>query len=227
MRIPRSAPDALPAASRDRHHLRAHRFAPSILGLLLAAFTLPVAAADTITAIEITGNRTVEASSLRGNLALKVGSPYDAAKADQSIKALYATGLFPDVRIDRRGSIVHVTVVESPVVARVELEGNAAIDKSKLQEQIQLKPGTRYTASKAHADAVRIREAYRRLGRIATTVEPKVTSLVDEARGRRLRRERGGGHQDRQHLTSSATASSRRVSCATSLPQVSQAGSTS
>ena len=116
---------------------------------------------------------------MRGNLALKVGSPYNAAMADQSIKALYATGLFHDVRIDQRGSIVHVTVVESPVVARVELEGNAAIDKSKLQEQIQLKPGTRYTVSKAHADAVRIREAYRRLGRIATTVEPKVTSLVD------------------------------------------------
>ncbi len=181
MRIPRSAPDALPAVSRgrDRHHLRAYRLAPSILGLLLAPFTLPAAAADTITAIEITGNRTVEASSLRGNLALKVGSPYDAAMADQSIKALYATGLFHDVRIDQRDSIVHVTVVESPVVTRVEFEGNAAIDKSKLQEQIQLKPGTRYTASKAHTDAVRIREAYRRLGRIATTIEPKVTTLVD------------------------------------------------
>lgn len=164
--------------ARERHRFRAHRVAPSILGLL-AAFTLPATAADTITAIEITGNRTVEASVLQGNLALAVGSPYDGAKADQSIKALYATGLFHDVRIDRRGPIVHITVVESPVAARVELEGNAAIDKGKLQEQIQLKPGTRYTAAKTHADAVRIREAYRRLGRIATIVEPKVTTLAD------------------------------------------------
>jgi outer membrane protein insertion porin family len=178
MRIPRSKPAALPAASRDHHHLRAQHVALAALGLLLT-FTLPAASADTITAIEITGNRTVEASALRENLALTVGSPYDSAKADQSIKALFATGLLHDVRIDQRGSIVHVTVVERPVVARVELEGNAAIEKSKLQEQIQLKPGTRYTASKVHADGVRIREAYRRLGRIATTVEPKVTSLVD------------------------------------------------
>jgi outer membrane protein insertion porin family len=183
-----SAPDAPPPAwlGRARHRRRAHRFASAILGLLLAllaalsvVFTLPAAAADAITAIEITGNRTVEASAVQGNLALAVGSPYDAAKADQSIKALHATGLFNDVRIDRRGSIVHVTVVENPVVGRVELEGNAAIDKSKLEEQIQLKPRMRYTTSKAHADAVRIREIYRRQGRLATTVEPKVTKLAD------------------------------------------------
>ena len=96
--------------------------------------------ADAIAAIEITGNRTVEAEAVRSHLKLALGSPYDAAKADQSIKALFATGLFADVSIERRGSTIVVKVVENPIVTRVYLEGNAAIDKAKLEEQIELKP---------------------------------------------------------------------------------------
>ena len=55
--------------------------------------------------------------------------------------------------IDRRGTTLVVKVAENPIVASVYLEGNAAIDKAKLQEQIELKPRARYTAAKAHADA--------------------------------------------------------------------------
>ena len=151
----------------------------SLLGMTLTVLTPPASAADTITAIDVTGNRTVDASAVRANLALATGSRYDGAKADQSIKALYATGLFHDVRIERHGSTVRVTVSENPIVARVELEGKISIDKKKLQETIQLAARARYTASKAHADTVRIRDAYRRLGRLATTVEPKVKTLAD------------------------------------------------
>src|SRR5262249_20575645 len=68
---------------------------------------------------------------------------------------------------------------ETPIVASVSLEGNAAVDKAKLEEHLQLKPRARYTDAKGHADAVRLREQYRRLGRLATTVEPSVTYLAD------------------------------------------------
>ena len=147
--------------------------------LLLAAGASPLQAAETITAIEFTGNRTVEADTMRGQLKFARGEGYDPAKVDQSIKALFATGLFSDVRIERRGTTVMVKVVENPVVSRVYLEGNSALDKVKLEEQVQLKPRARYTASKAHADAVRLREHYKRLGRLATTVESKVVPQAD------------------------------------------------
>ena len=64
-------------------------------------------------------------------------------------------------------------------MARVYVEGNAAVDKVKLEEQIQLKPRARYTAAKGHADALRLREHYRRLGRLATEVEPSVIYQSD------------------------------------------------
>src|SRR5205085_12500645 len=116
--------------------------------LLLAATWSPLQASDTITAIEIAGNRTVAADAVRSHLKLAQGSPYDAAKADQSIKALFATGLFAKVSIERRGTSLVVKVSENPIVARVYVEGNAAVDKVKLEEQIQLKPRARYTAAK-------------------------------------------------------------------------------
>src|SRR5690349_13856049 len=162
-----SVPAVLPPAARlhgPSHpwHPASARMLAALLGLLwaaLATMTLPAAAADTITAIEVAGNRTVDAGVVRANLALAVGSPYDGAKADQSIKALYGTGLFHDVRIERHGTKLHVTVSENPIVARVELEGKISIDKNKLQEAMQLKARARYTASKAHADAIHIRDA--------------------------------------------------------------------
>src|SRR5262245_64925205 len=126
-------------------------------------------AAEAITAIEIAGNRSVEPDTIRSRLQLAVGSPYDPAKVDQSIKALFATGIFSDVRIERRGTTVYVRVVENPMVSAVTFEGHRAIDKPKLEPLVHLKPRARYTAAKAHADAVRLREHYRRQGRLATT----------------------------------------------------------
>ena len=72
--------------------------------LLFGLHSSRLEAADTITAIEITGNRTVGADAVRSHLKLAQGSAYDAAKADQSIKALFATGLFAKVSIERRGT---------------------------------------------------------------------------------------------------------------------------
>jgi outer membrane protein insertion porin family len=160
-----------------RNALRVLIFAFAAVLFVLAA--APLEAAETITAIEIVGNRTVAADAVRAHVKLVQGNPYDAAKADQSIKALFATGLFAHVSIERRGTSVVVKVAENPIVEHVYLEGNAAVDKAKLEEQIQLKPRARYTAAKGHADALRLREHYRRLGRLATAVEPSVTYQSD------------------------------------------------
>ena len=147
--------------------------------LLFGALALPLYAADTITGIEIRGNRTVDADLVRSHVKLARGEPYDAAKVSQSIKALFATGLFAHVTIERHGASLLVTVAENPIVSGVLLEGNAAIDKAKLEEQVQLKPRARYTDAKGHADALRLRELYRRLGRLTTTIEPSVTYQSD------------------------------------------------
>src|SRR5262245_65806724 len=95
------------------------------------------------------------------------------------MKALFATGQFADVRIDRKGSKLIISVKENPVIASIAFQGNANADKSRLEPLIALKARARYTAAKAHADALKIRDFYRSQGRLATEAEAKPTTRPD------------------------------------------------
>ncbi len=111
---------------------------------------------------------------MRSYLQFSVGDPYSAAKVDGSIKALFATGLFADVSIQPKGSTVVVTLKENPVIAQVAFEGNSEVDTATLAGEVQLKPRSVFTRAKAQADVQRILDVYRRQGRFAASVEPKI-----------------------------------------------------
>jgi outer membrane protein insertion porin family len=130
-----------------------------------------------IKSIRVEGNRRVEPETVRTYLRFNVGDAYDPAKVDQSIKSLFSTGLFSDVRIDREGAGVVVTVVENPVVNQVAFEGNREVDKATLTAEVQLKPRSVFTRAKAQADVQRILDIYRRQGRFAASVDPKIIEL--------------------------------------------------
>jgi outer membrane protein insertion porin family len=127
--------------------------------------------------IQVVGNRRVEPETVRSYLKFSVGDAYDAAKVDQSLRSLFATGLFSDVRIDRQGATVVVTVAENPVINQIAFEGAKDVEKSTLQSEIQLKPRAVFTRAKVQADVQRILDVYRRQGRFAATVEPKIIEL--------------------------------------------------
>jgi outer membrane protein insertion porin family len=127
--------------------------------------------------IRVAGNRRVEPETVRSYLRFSVGDAYDPAKVDQSIKALFATGLFSDVRIDRDGAGVLITVQENPVINQVAFEGNSEVEKAALEAEVQLKPRSVFTRARVQADVQRILDVYRRQGRFAASVEPKVIEL--------------------------------------------------
>jgi outer membrane protein insertion porin family len=136
-----------------------------------------LAQASIVRDIQVAGNRRVEPETVRSYLQFTVGDAYDAGKVDRSLKALFATGLFADVRIDRQGSTVVVTVAENPIVNQVAFEGNSEVDTTTLQNEVQLKPRSVFTRARAQADVQRILDVYRRQGRFAARVEPKLIEL--------------------------------------------------
>lgn len=136
-----------------------------------------VASAQAIRDIRVVGNQRLTAETVRSYLQFSAGDAYDAGKVDRSLKALFGTGLFADVRIDRESNGVVVTVVENPVVAQVAFEGNSELDKDTLMAEVQLKPRTVYTRSRALSDVQRILDVYRRRGLYAASVEPKLIEL--------------------------------------------------
>lgn len=130
-----------------------------------------------ISAIQIQGNVRSEAETIRSYLQLKPGEPFDAAAADRSLKALFATGLFSDVSIEMQGSTLVVKVAENPIINRVAFEGNRKIEDDKLRDEVQSKPRQVFTRARVQSDVERILTIYRRSGRYNATVEPKIIQL--------------------------------------------------
>ncbi|MGB6086179.1 outer membrane protein assembly factor BamA, partial [Parvibaculum sp.] len=130
-----------------------------------------------ISEIDIRGNQRIEDGTIRSDMELSVGSPYDPQLADQSIKQLFATGLFADISMSLDGSRLIVSVVENPIINRVAFEGNSAISDEDLKNEVQLQPRVVYTRAKVQSDVTRMIELYRRGGRFSATVDPKIIQL--------------------------------------------------
>lgn len=132
---------------------------------------------QTIRDIVVEGNQRIEVSTIQNYLTLQPGTAYSSSEADQSLKALFATGLFSDVNLRLQGNTLIVRVIENPVVNRILLEGNRRIQADQIRNELQLKARQVYTRAKVQADTQRIQQIYRRSGRFAATVEPKVIQL--------------------------------------------------
>lgn len=132
---------------------------------------------DIVQEIRIEGTERVDPDTVKSYLQVQPGEAYDAQKLDASLKALYATGLFSDVTMQRQGSALIVHVVENPVINRIQFEGNTKLTDDNLNQEVQLRPRLVFTREKVQADVVRILELYRRAGHFAATVQPKVIEL--------------------------------------------------
>jgi len=119
----------------------------------------------------------VEPETVRSYLTFSTGDAYDPAKVDESLKALFATGLFQDVRIRREGSTIVIVLMESPIVSRVAFEGNREVEDDTLAAEVQLKARAVYTRARVQADVQRILDVYRRQGLYAAQVDPKIINL--------------------------------------------------
>ena len=127
--------------------------------------------------INIVGNQRIEESTVLSYMVLKEGQAYTQAQVDQSLKTLYATGLFADVQIQQASGVVTVKVVENPIINRIAFDGNSKVSQKTLDEEVQLKPRMVFSRAKVQADVQRILEIYRRSGRFAAQVEPKTVQL--------------------------------------------------
>jgi outer membrane protein insertion porin family len=132
---------------------------------------------DEIKSITVVGTQRLEGDTVRSYIRLRTGQLWTQASADQALKDLYATELFADVAVRNNSGAVVIEVRENPVVNRIILEGNKRIKNDKIEPEIKLAPRQIYSRSKVRADVARIVELYKRQGRFAAVVEPKLVQL--------------------------------------------------
>ena len=148
----------------------------------LMMFAMPVAAmlvsspavAQTVSSIEVEGNRRVEVETIRSYFKPGPGGRFDQASIDDGLKALIETGLFQDVRISQPGGHLMVSVVENAVIGRIAFEGNKKIKDEQLSAEIQSKPRGTFSRPMVQSDAQRIAEVYRHSGRYDVHVTPEI-----------------------------------------------------
>jgi len=148
------------------------------VGALDSAWRPAMAQSSTIiNTIRVEGSQRIEPETVRSYMLVAPGDVYDPAIVDQSLKRLFATGLFADVTIRLEGQTVIVSLRENPIINRIAFEGNDKLDNAELGEEMKLRPRVVFTRAKVQADVQRLVELYRRSGRFAATVEPKIVEL--------------------------------------------------
>ena len=88
----------------------------------------------TVRDIRLVGVQRVEPGTVFGYLPVKVGERLDDQRASQAVRALYATGLFNDVRLEVENDVLVVYLEERPSIASVEISGAKDISTENLQK---------------------------------------------------------------------------------------------
>ena len=151
----------------------------AIMASLLVMVMQPVYAQEkfTISEIVVEGNQRVSNETVFAYLPVEVGDELSENRFSNLIKALYDTELFEDVAIERSDSVVRITVVENPIINRVNIEGNDVLSDERLLEELDIQPRRVYTKRIALNATETLLKIYELSGRFAARVEPKIIRL--------------------------------------------------
>ncbi|AKI00831.1 outer membrane protein assembly complex, YaeT protein [Hoeflea sp. IMCC20628] len=136
-----------------------------------------IAEASVISRIDVRGNSRVDASTVRGNLTISPGSSFNNNDIDESVKRLFATGLFSDVQISVSGSTLIVTVSENQIINQVVFNGNKKLKDVALSQVVQSRQLGAYNDLLLQADVQAIKDAYSAIGRSDAVVTTRLVPV--------------------------------------------------
>ena len=146
-------------------------------GALTSGTFISAAQAAVVSNIDVRGNQRIDDEIVASYLTIKPGQSFNDFDIDDSVKALFATGLFGDVSIFQQGSTLVVDVEENGTVNKVFFEGNKRLKDDVLTNVARLRAQGIYSDEQAANDAERIKIAYSRVGRQDAEVTYEVLPL--------------------------------------------------
>lgn len=152
----------------------------AVMAALAAAPALAQAEAFVISDIEIEGLERVTAGSALALLPIQVGDSFDEANSPELIRELFATGLFDDVRVARRGDVLVLVVNERPAINDIRFSGNRTINDESLERALQgvgLRRGRVFDREVLARIEGEIRQQYFSRGRYNARIDVEVVEL--------------------------------------------------
>ncbi|EDT10005.1 surface antigen variable number repeat protein [Paraburkholderia graminis C4D1M] len=152
----------------------------SFAGITLASSPAHSAEPFVVQDIRIEGLQRIEVGTLFAYLPIKQGEPFTDDKASESIRALYATGFFNDVRISTEGNVVTVHVQERPAVGTIDFAGIHEFDKENLTKALRavgLSQGRSYDKALVDKAEQELKRQYLTRGYYAAEVTTTITPI--------------------------------------------------
>src|SRR5215207_6252587 len=137
----------------------------TVSALVAMAFVANAWAVDpfTVRDIRVEGLQRVEPGTVFASLPFRIGDLYNDEKGAAAIRALFALGLFKDVRLETNGDVLVVIVEERPTIADIEFAGLKEFDKDALRKalrEIGLNEGRPYDQSLADRAEQELKRQY-------------------------------------------------------------------
>ncbi|WP_417258769.1 outer membrane protein assembly factor BamA [Celeribacter sp.] len=155
-------------------------FALSLTALTLTttAYTVfpsaVVAQSYAFSSVSIDGNTRVGADTILSYAGIARGEQISAAALNDAYQRIVGSGLFESVEMIPQGNRLVIKVTEFPIVSRINIEGNRALDDAALASLIQTRERRVFSPSTVEADAAAITEAYAAKGQLVATVTPQI-----------------------------------------------------
>lgn len=136
--------------------------------------------------IRISGLRSAEPGMIFSYVPARVGSTFTQEMATDSLRRLYATGLFNDVKITTQGNVVNIAVEERPTIASMTFEGMNAFkseDVVKSLADLGFGEGRAYDPASMDKATTAIRNQYVAKGNYSVDVKHTLTPLPNNRVG--------------------------------------------
>lgn len=146
---------------------------------IIGAIATASANAATVSRIDVSGNRRMDAESIRILSDVKVGDRVGETRANEIAKKLQESGYFSKINVRMSGNTLKIDIVEAPIVNMITVEGNDEISTEDLKKEVRLKERASYDESVIGADVQRMLVIYQRKGFFGTKIEPKKITLSD------------------------------------------------
>jgi len=153
------------------------------LQLLIAVFLFPLLAhAETILVrdIRVEGLQRISPGTVFNYLPVKLGQEIDSSETGGVIRALYQTGFFKNVRLEREGDVLIVFVQERPAIAKITIDGNESLETDVLLvalKDIGLAEGRVFNRSVLDKIEQELKRQYFNLGKYAVKLKSTETPL--------------------------------------------------
>jgi len=166
----------------------------SIIATILYASHAYAFAPFKVKDIRLEGLQRISVGTVFSYLPIKVGDNVDQNDTDQAIHALYKTGFFKDVRLEREGDVLVVFVAERPAISEIKIHGNDKIPTEQLKSALKdlgLAEGRVFDQSILDSVNQELKHQYYSLGKygvkVTTSAKPlernRVAVSIDIAEG--------------------------------------------